>query len=241
MSGRRVSCASRVLYMLLLLAVIAAGAYALYVTGVIAPKGVPLEDLRRVLLVAASPDDQGDMVGQIIVVADTTKNPVALEALSPALEVSIPGTTYSQLGDAYPFGGGRAVAEALARARGGAPLPYVVIGPDMLSALVASADGGLSVTMPTAMSVFDGERLFTFVPGPRTLNGAQLQAVLKGAPYLPPTEREMLDAELGRELAILLAGHRPGLAAEAARGTLATDLSVEALERLQERLATIER
>jgi hypothetical protein len=207
--------------MLLLLAVIAAGAYALYVTGVIAPKGVPLEDLRRVLLVAASPDDQGDMVGQIIVVADTTKNPVALEALSPALEVSIPGTTYSQLGDAYPFGGGRAVAEALARARGGAPLPYVVIGPDMLSALVASADGGLSVTMPTAMSVFDGERLFTFVPGPRTLNGAQLQA--------------------GRELAILLAGHRPGLAAEAARGTLATDLSVEALERLQERLATIER
>ena len=76
--------------------------------------------------------------------------------MSPALEVTIPGTTYSVLGDAYPFGGGAGTVEALARREGGEPLPYVGSSPKA-SRLRLRRQGPCSVTLPADMSVFDGE------------------------------------------------------------------------------------
>jgi len=182
----------------------AAVAFVLYRTGFIVPQQVSAEDLNRVLLVAASPDDTGAAVAQIIVIIDLTISPAALEPVSPALPVTIPGTSYSALGDAYPFGGGSGTAVALAAARGEDPLPYVVITPEQLSDAVGAEDG-VSVALPAAMSVFDGEDLYTFRAGAQTLTAAELQAVLKGAPYLTKAQREDLDAALAEMLVEVLA------------------------------------
>jgi hypothetical protein len=187
---------------------------------------VSAEDLSRVLIVAAAPDENGDVVGQIVLIADVTEDPAALEAVSPALEVTIPGTTYSALGDAYPFGGGAGTAEALARAEGGEPLPYVAIDANALEAALEAA-GPLSVTLPADMSVYDGDDLYTFEAGKQTLSAVELLAVLKGAPYLTMGERDKLDASLAEALAEALA---------ASPGTLEgadTNLSPEAIVRLQ--------
>lgn len=206
--------------------VIVAAAVILGEAGVLGPEGVAAEDLTRVLIVAASPDENGDVVGQIITIVDVTESPAALEPLSPALEVSIPGTTYSALADAYAFGGGAGTAEALADARNEAPLPYVAISADELAAAVEAA-GGMRVTLPADMSVFDGTDLYTFKRGAQTLSVARLQAVLKGAPYLAEAEQQALDASLAEGLAAVLAAN-PGTLEGATR----TDLAPDALERV---------
>lgn len=187
--------------------------------------GVSAENLERVLIVAAAPDENGDVVGQIIVVVDVATG--TLEPVSPALEVTIPGTTYSTLGDAYPFGGGAGTAEALARAEGGEPLPYVAIGAGALMDAVQAA-GGAQVTLRAPMSVFDGEDLYTFEAGEQTLDAEELGAVLKGAPYRTQDLRDKLDAELGQALVETLAA-----SPETLEAVQDTDLSAEALGALQ--------
>jgi hypothetical protein len=208
------------------IAVIVAAAALLAQAGVLGSRGVPADALSRVLIVAASPDENGSVVGQIVMIADVTAQPAALEPVSPALAVSIPGTTYDTLADAYPFGGGAGTAEALARARGEEPLPYVALTASELADAVDAA-GGMRVTLPEAMSVFDGTDLFTFKAGTQTLTAARLSAVLKGAPYLADREREALDASLAEGLAAVLSAE-PGVLTGATR----TDLAPDALERL---------
>ena len=206
--------------------VIVAVAAVLANAGVLGGDGVPAEGLTRVLIVAASPDENGDVVGQIIVLADVTEKPAALEAVSPALPVSIPGTTYDTLADAYPFGGGAGVADALARARDEVPHPYVALTAEELADAVDAA-GGITVALPADMSVFDGTDLFTFERGEQTLGAAELQAVLKGAPYLADADRERLDASLAQGLAAVLAADQ-----EALTGATRTNLSSDALMRV---------
>lgn len=206
--------------------VIVAVAGVLANAGVLGGDGVPAEGLNRVLIVAASPDERGDVVGQIIVIADVTEKPAALEAVSPALAVSIPGTTYDTLADAYPFGGGAGVADALARACDEVALPYVALSAEELAGAVDAA-GGITVALPADMSVFDGTDLFTFERGEQTLSAAELHAVLKGAPYLADGERERLDASLAEGLAGVLASEQDALT-----GATRTNLSTDALLRV---------
>ena len=214
-----------VLLALVCILVIAA---AVVVLGRVRSAGVAAEDLTRVLLVAAAPDENGDVVAQIVAVLDLTASPDSLTPISPATPATIPGTSYSTIGDAYPFGGGGAVAAAFARAEKSDPLPYVAVGPDTLAGLLADMEP-VRLTLPAGMSVFDGERLYTFGRGATSVDASELAAVFKGAPYLSASERAALDAELSEMLADALAGASPE--------ALATDLSPEALERLQGALA----
>ncbi|MRR13291.1 hypothetical protein EG835_12750, partial [bacterium] len=104
---------------LIALAGIAAVLAVLLLTGRIGSSAVSAEELKRVLLVAASPDENGEVLGQIIAVVDVADGSAAVMApISPALEVAIPGTSFSTLGDAYPFGGGSGTADAYARGSG---------------------------------------------------------------------------------------------------------------------------
>lgn len=166
-----------------------------YATGLIGDATVSADEFDRVLLVAASEDESGAVVAQIIAVADLSGAEAALEPISPVLRVTIPGTSFSELKDAYPFGGGRGTARALARAEGGDALPYVAISGTQLADAVRAA-GGVSVRLPVPLSVFDGERLFTLQAGTQQLDADELQAVFKGAAYLTAAEREKLDAAL---------------------------------------------
>lgn len=202
------------------------GGFALYTTGVMSPQGVSAEDLNRVLIVAASPDETDAMVGQIIVELDLTGKGVTATPVSPALPVTIPGTSYTALADAYPFGGGEGTAAALARARNERPLPYVAISADQLAQAVKAA-GGVRVDLPAPMNVFDGERLYSLKKGEQTLSADELHALLKGAPYLNAAERERLDRELADALVRALAAHPDALR------NPDTNLSEGALTRLQ--------
>lgn len=197
---------------------------------------VSAEDLDRVLLIAAAPNDAGDIVAQIVAVAEVSGSAATLESVSPSLPVSVPGTSYGTLQYAYPFGGGAGVASALAEAEDTAPLPYIVIKADELALLVEAA-GGVTADLPADMTVFDGEQLYTFTKGRNTLSAGELMALLKGAPYLPPSDRARLDRALAGALAEALAASPDGLAAEAASGGITTTLDATALSKLEEILA----
>lgn len=199
---------------------------ALYLTGIITPSTVSAEELSRVLVIAASPDENGDIVGQIIVDAEVTADGVGVVPVSPALKVAIPGTSYSSLGDAYPFGGGAGTAEAYARATDGTPLPFVAITAQQLAEAVQAA-GGVTVDLPAQMNVFDGEQLYSLKEGRQTLSAAELRAVLKGAPYLTTGQRTELDEALASALVEALQSS-PDTLADAE-----TNLAPEAVARLR--------
>jgi hypothetical protein len=196
-------------------------------------RAVGADELAEVALVAAAPDENGHVVAQIVALADVRTG--TLTPVSPTTEVTVPGTTYTTLADAYPFGGGEGVAEALARAEGGPPPAYVALDAEALRDAVAGA-GGVRITLPAEMAVFDGESLYSFARGPATLDADELGAVLKGAPYLDAAERAKLDTELAEMLAGLLAEWPGGLAPASGTGAIATNLSPEALARLQDAL-----
>lgn len=189
---------------LVTLALLAAAAVVAFATGVLGSATVSAEELDRVLIVAASPDENGDVVGQIIASADLSSGQLVLEPFSPATPVTIPGTSFSELKDAYPFGGGKGTAEALARAEGGEALPYVAISAGQLSSAVRAA-GGVRLTLPEALSVFDGETLYSLEEGQQNLDADELQALFKGAAYLSESNRTKLDAELAEMLRAVLA------------------------------------
>lgn len=188
---------------------------------------------RAVLLVAAAPDDSGAVVAQVVARADLASG--AVRAIDPSSTVTIPGTSYSALKDAYAFGGGAAVASAYARQRGEATLPYVAVSAEALSAAV-DRSGGMQVTLPASMNVFDGSRLYEFPSGAATLSGPQLLAVLRGTPYLAPVQRTALEATLAEGYAHLLAAWPGGLAEAVSSGDVSSDLSAALCERLQTQL-----
>ena len=202
--------------------------------------GVRAEDLARVLIVAAAPDEDGAVVAQVITLVDVSQGRAQTTFVSPATPVSIPGTSYDTLADAYPFGGGAGVAEAYARATGITAPAYVALAPDALMRAVDAADG-VTLELPADMAVFDGETLYVFAPGSRTFSAEELGAVLKGAAYLTAQERSALDAELGRAVCALL-GQWPdegGLMRAAERADMTTTLSPAALDRLVGALAQV--
>jgi len=209
--------------------VVALGAAAAWYLGVFESRAVGADELAEVVLVAAAPDENGHVVAQIVALADVRTG--TRTAVSPATEVTVPGTTYTTLADAYPFGGGEGVAEALSRAEGGPPPAYVALDAEALWDAVAGA-GGVRITLPAEMAVFDGETLYTFAPGAATLTADELGAVFKGAPYLSAAERAELDAEFADMLTALLAEWPGGLASAADTGAIDTNLSPEALDQL---------
>jgi len=224
-----------VMLTVLVVALLAAAGYAY--SRVSAARGtVSAEELDSVLLIAAAPNDSGDIVAQIVTIVDVSGGTPGLESVSPSLTVSVPGTSYDTLQYAYPFGGGAGVASALAKAEDAEPLPYIVIKADELALLVDAA-GGVTVSLPADVTVFDGEQLYAFTEGENTLSASDLMALLKGAPYLTPSERKKLDAALSAALADALSASPDGLAAEAARGSITTNLDATALDKLQQILA----
>lgn len=187
----------------------------------------------QVLLVAAAPDDTGAVVAQVIARVQVASG--AVSAIEPSSAVTIPGTSFSSLKDAYAFGGGAAVASAYARLSGGAVLPYVAVGPKELKAAVDGV-GGVAVSLPVDINVFDGAQLYQFQAGANTFSGAQLMAVLKGAAYLAPAQRSALQASLSQAFAQLLGRWPGGLASGVSSGDVDSDLTSEMCKKLQTQL-----
>lgn len=193
-------------------------------------------DTDRVLVVAALPDENGALVAQVIALVDTTGGTTRVSSIDTSLAVTIPGTTFSHLRDAYSFGGGARVAAAYAEASGAEAPPYVDLGPEAVNAAVDAA-GGIELNLPQAMNVFDGDRLYTFEAGSVRVGASELRAVLNGMAYLPRRDREALQAQLAERMAGLVAEYPGGITAALEGGAVASDMDATAAQAFAERLA----
>jgi hypothetical protein len=150
----------------------AAVAYALLPGGVLAP-----EDTDRVVLVLACPDADGVVLAQAVWVADTAAG--RLEVLDPREQVTIAGTSFDTLADAYAFGGGAGVADAVERLTGRDEDGWIVFeGADLESALGLIAT--VTVEIERDANVFVGGTLHLFEAGTQDLGASEVCAYLAG-------------------------------------------------------------
>jgi len=186
-----------------------------------------------VLLVVALPDENGDIVAQLIADIDAsgaTVRPI-VRSVDPTTPVTVAGTSFDRLRDSYPFGGGQGVASSYARLVGGEPLPYIDLGPEAVEALL-DASGGITLDLPQAMNVFDGQRLYTFSQEQVTADAAEFRAIVNGAGYLPTDERKMVLQQACERVSELLVRYPGGIGAAVDGGVVATDLDPARLESL---------
>lgn len=182
-------------------------------------------EISRVLVIVALPDENGAVVAQAIAEADLDAGSIA--SVDPSMPVTIPGTSYSALRDAYSFGGGAGVAEHLAQARGGKPLPYLAFDASAAEKAL-SASGGVTIDLPESMSVFDGERLYDWGAGPaHVTNVSDLRAIVNGAAYLTPGSRELVLQQVAKRAVAWVASYPGGLANAIQEGVVESDLSAE--------------
>ncbi len=95
-------------------------------------------------------------------------------------QVTIPGTTYDRLRDAYSFGGGAAVAAGYAEATGEEAGAWVVLPAEVWMGLVDDA-GGVEVDVPAETNVFVDDELYSLEAGKGVLSGAELSALAVAA------------------------------------------------------------
>ena len=132
--------------------------------------GVPEE----VLVVGAVQDADGASVGGVIFMVDSEGG---FEYVDATAEVTISGTSYETLQDAYAFGGGAAVAEAYGRLQGVETPAWLALPQDTWMAAVDEA-GGVVVDVDEGVYVFLGRELVSIEEGEQELSGAELACYL---------------------------------------------------------------
>lgn len=205
-----------------LVIVLAAAAVVWFAPALRSPMTVPGD---RTLVVIASRDGtQTGQVAQLVGVADTSGGGLTVQLVDPLTTVTVAGTGYDRLADAYPFGGGTGVARAYASASGGQPLPVIALTEAGLVALVDRV-GGLTLTIPSGIDVFDGTKLYTFPAGPQKLTGVQVVALLSAIDFNDSAEeRATMRAAIAGALAEGLAGSSADLSDFAAKGLVSSSL-----------------
>ena len=199
-----------------LLLVAAAGYLYLLRNGVLSR----VDNLDRVAIVFSSHGGDGAQIAQVI--ALVTEDGHAIEFVDPATRVTVPGTSFSHLRDAYPFGGAAAVAQLLAP-RAGGRVAWVDVPEGRWVALL-QAGPSVQVTLTARMDVFDGNRLASFPAGGSTVSARDVPLLLIGAERLPAAQRDGVRSSVASASLEALSQLRP---AEAA-----SDLSPRALARL---------
>lgn len=189
------------------------------------------------VVLAGRGGQEGAQVAMLVGVLDTTSGRPVVHLVDPDLKVTLPGTSYERLSDAYPFGGGAGVAAAYAGARGGQPLPWVVLTEPGWTGVV-DAVGGVSVEVPETVNVFDGTKLYSFAPGRHTLSGAETAALLSGADFLGSSgAKARLRERVATALVAAVVERRPSLRGRVAGGQLLTSLLPDELDKLGGTLA----
>ncbi|MDI6711712.1 MAG: hypothetical protein QMD96_00585 [Anaerosomatales bacterium] len=223
-----------------LVVVLLAGAALVYLR--LSGQQLPFErarELDRVLVVVALPDENGDVVAQCIAVADLARGTVS--SIDPSTRVTIPGTTYSSLRDAYPFGGGDGVARAVAGLRGEEPMPWIALGPDAVFHVLGRT-GQFGVQIDEPMSVFDGERLYEFPAGIVMVGTVKdLRAVLNGSAYLSPSARRHVLESVAAGFVKAFASYKGGIGTAVEAGVIESDLTPEEANGAARRMAGLRR
>jgi hypothetical protein len=142
----------------------------------------------RIVVMMAGPAEDGATVAQIVAVVDVSGSTLKVTDVDPDMRITIAGTTFDRLRDTYAFGGGPAVAQALARVQGTATLPYLVV-PSQTWSNEPSGTASLDVLLPQRVDVFDGTRLTTFPQGEARVAPVDLPYLMQGVDYLGAPDR----------------------------------------------------
>ena len=179
-----------------------------------------VDNLDRVAIVFSSHSQDGAQIAQVI--ALVTNDGHSVEFVDPGMHVTIPGTSFGHLRDAYPFGGAAAVAQLLAP-RAGERVAWVDV-PEGRWVKLLEAGPSVQVALSARMNVFDGNRLATFPSGESTVSARDVPLLLIGAEHLPAAQRDSVRSSVATASLAALSQLKP---AEAA-----SDLSPQALAQL---------
>lgn len=151
------------------------------------PAGVPDE----ILVVCPVRDAEGATVGGILFLLDPAGR---VDVVDATMRVTIPGTSYETLQDAYPFGGGAAVAAAYAD-RKGVEIPAWLVLPEAEWMSVVDQAGGAEVEVRESINAYVEGSLVSIEEGKGTLTGSQLAALWASASFAdtPSARRSTTD------------------------------------------------
>lgn len=170
-----------------------------------------------VIVMLVLPDEEGVVLPRTIDRYVTSGGETTVDHIDVRKKVEIPGTTYTQLRDAYSFQGPAGVAASVSK--GDLVPTYVVIDLESYSRLMGEEP--ISIDIPEHMEVFDGQHLTTFEQGKNEISDEQITALFQGLQYLDDGAREDVRAQVGEAIA-------RRLAAEPSAGTwLETSLTAE--------------
>jgi hypothetical protein len=181
----------------LVVALALAGGY-LYAQSTGADKA--LEQPDGVVVVFEAPAEDGATVASLLALVSDGR----MHFISPDSSATVQGTSATHLADAFVFGRGEAVMRAL-ESTANAPHAYISVPQETWARAVDEA-GGVPITLPEKITVFDGRSLTTIPSGEQTLTAAQTAAALRGAPYLLSENSRAIRIILTVGLAQSLAG-----------------------------------
>lgn len=187
-----------------------------------APSTRPLD---RVLVVVTAPDDSGTECAALAFVMEAgSSETLTLDTLR---DVSVSGTSAKNARQAFAFGGGSAVAAALAGQTEGETLDWVVVDERQWPAMV-DASSGVAVTLSRDLSTYVDGDLLTVPAGENTISGTQALSVASGLPYLDAGERTGVSAELAEGVSRALSA-QGGLRELVASGQAESSVSAQRL------------
>ncbi len=171
-----------------------------------------------VVVMLVLPDEEGVILPRTVDRYVTNGDSTSVEHIDVRQTVEIPGTSYTQLRDAYTFQGPAGVAKAVGANAKRTP-SYVVL--DLAAYKRLMGEGPITIDIPAHMEVFDGQKLYTFEQGPATIAPQDLTALFMGLQYLSESQRQDVRAQIGDSLVASVA------ADPVATSWLETDLSAE--------------
>lgn len=208
------------------LAGIALAVLALVLTGALLALGVvelpnPNEPVTEVLVVALAPDESGGESAVLALRVDLASNQA--KTLDTEREAPLPGTSARNAREAYPFGGGAAVARCLSSQTGGRILPWIVLPPKVWAALLDDS-GGFRVTVERGISIYLDGRLTVIERGDQTLSGGEAAALASADSYMDEAQRASFRRELSGALAKALLADQTTMVHLIESGLVSTDL-----------------
>jgi len=213
-----------------LLALVATAAVVAAISFDLIPAGWTSAPPDEVLVIATAPQPTGSEAVHYAVVLAPRKG---MRALDVDAASTVAGTSAKSAREAFAFGGGEAVAEALSPQTGGEALSWIVLAPADWQAFI-DASGGLEVDVPTAVSTYASGTLTVLEPGSQSLSAEQAVALALSAEYLDSGERERVLGEMRSGFASVLASNTADLTEAAKDGDARSSLTGEQIERFFE-------
>jgi hypothetical protein len=130
-----------------------------------------------------------------------------VRSISPSTTVVVPGTGGSTLADAYAFGGGRGLADALRTQVGYPAMSWVIVDAAAWKRLGSGAS--IEVTLTSDVEVFDGSRLYSFERGRTRVPGSEIAQLLDAASYMNGADGVGIRSAVGSALGSSLASAGP--------------------------------